>query len=232
MSKQKRSLFFGCFTPQVMVATFVIEVILFIYTFIRYKINNVGRVILAIIICLASFQAAEYLVCTQGTLAILASRAGFVAITFLPSLGLYLMSLLTKPLSKKTLKLLFTGTGLIAAYFLLAPQAFNSYNCTGNYVIFQMGLVQSYAYGLFYHGLLLLTILRGVLFLRTNQKTSKTSPVKFLLLGYLVFMAPVAVITMFHPPIIQAIPSVLCGFALLYAVILVTCLAPSILKKR
>ena len=56
-----------CFSPPVMIATFVIEVSLAIYTLWRYKLNPVTRLTVALLVCLAIFQLAEYNVC-EGAL--------------------------------------------------------------------------------------------------------------------------------------------------------------------
>ena len=56
-----------CFSPPVMLATLAIEITLAIYTFWRYKLNAVTRIAMALLICLALFQWAEYNVC-EGTI--------------------------------------------------------------------------------------------------------------------------------------------------------------------
>lgn len=215
-----------------MVATFLIEVSLALYTVIRYKFNAKNRSILALLLCLATFQIAEYFVCTDTTIAINASRAGYVAITFLPALGLYLMSLLTVPLSRFMNISTFLLTWFVAAYFLVTPNVFTSYVCTGNYVIFQLGHVPSFLYGLFYYALLAMAIVRGILFLVQQPGAKTEDAVHWLLAGYAVFMVPVAILTVLHPDTRQAIPSLLCGFAILLAIILGARIAPLTLEKR
>lgn len=215
-----------------MVATFLIEVSLALYTVIRYKFDARSRSILALLLCLATFQIAEYFVCTNTTIAINASRAGYVAITFLPALGFYLMGLLTVPLSRLVNIGSFFLTWFVAAYFLLAPHVFNSYVCTGNYVIFQLGQIPSFAYGVFYYAFLAFAIGRGIIFLIQQPNAKTVDAVHWLLAGYGVFIVPVAILTVFHPDTRQAIPSLLCGFAILLAIILGARIAPLTLEKR
>lgn len=60
-----------CFSPPVMLATLAIELVLALYTFWRYKLNAVTRIVMALLICLALFQWAEYNVC-EGTFFLIA----------------------------------------------------------------------------------------------------------------------------------------------------------------
>ena len=49
-----------------MLATLVIEIILALHTIWRYKLTPVTRIVVALLVCLALFQWAEYNVC-EGT---------------------------------------------------------------------------------------------------------------------------------------------------------------------
>lgn len=215
-----------------MVATFVLEIALAAYTIYRYKFGPKTRAIVALLVCLAAFQLAEYFVCTNSGIAMGSARAGYVAITALPGLGFYLMGLLTKPLTRKQNLAIIGSTLVVAAYFLLAPQAFDAYRCTGNYVIFQIGMRQAAVYSLFYFGLILASLLRGARFLGSNPEREKARPVQWLLAGYAMFIVPVAILTVLHPDTGKAVPSIMCGFAVTLAVVLVAKVAPLSIKKR
>ena len=83
---------FGCFSPPVMIATFVIEIALAVYVNWRYKFNNITKLAISILFFLAVFQLAEYNVC-EGSFGIDSlswARVGYVAITMLPPLGFHL----------------------------------------------------------------------------------------------------------------------------------------------
>lgn len=232
MIKQKRQLVFGCFTPQVMVATFVIETLLVVYTIVRYKLEAKGRTILAILGCLAAFQLAEYYVCTQSGVAVIAARFGYVAITLLPVLGLYLTGLLTKPLKRRTAIAMFTCAGVIATYYLISPNAFDGYECTGNYVIFQTNLFQAYAYGVYYFGFIGVTIFKAFRHMQNYANAKNYRALYWLLVAYAVFIVPVAILIVFHPDTRRAVPSIMCGFAIAFALIMTARVAPMALKKR
>src|SRR5215467_10311434 len=82
-----------CFSPAVMVATFTIELILAAVVFIRDHVTRFGKTAGFVLILLATFQFAEYRICTAtGDIPVSWSRIGFGAITLLPLAGLYLVS--------------------------------------------------------------------------------------------------------------------------------------------
>jgi hypothetical protein len=74
MRKQK-GIILNCFSPPVMFATMAIETVLAIYTLVRYKMNTIGRLSVATLIALATFQLAEYFVCTGSSSQAVPGRA-------------------------------------------------------------------------------------------------------------------------------------------------------------
>ena len=122
---------------------------------------------------------------------------------------------------------------MFVGYFLLADNAFRGYECTGNYVIFQIGRAQALLYGTYYFGLIFLAILKGLHYIYSASKRSKKLlAVQWLLAGYALFMVPVAILTIIQPDTKDAIPSVLCGFAVTLAIVLGAKIAPLSLKRR
>lgn len=216
-----------------MVITFLVEASLALYTYTKYRLSLKTKLIILLLINLSLFQFAEYFVCTNSTVAIQASRFGYAAITLLPPLGLHLMSELTKPMRKAAVLFMFGAAGSIVAYFLLSPSAFSGYQCTGNYVIFQIGTSEMRLYSLYYFGLIGLSLWKGARYLNTGKARNKKAraAVRWFMAGYMVFLIPVAVLVVFHPNTKRAVPSIMCGFAVSLAVILVAKVAPNTLKK-
>jgi len=92
MKPKSKSVTFNCFSPPVMLATFVVEIIFAAYTVVRYRLNTTGRLVVGMLLALAVFQLCEYHVCGGwGVRASDWSRAGYVAITLLPVLGVHLV---------------------------------------------------------------------------------------------------------------------------------------------
>ena len=231
MFKNKNSVIFGCFSPPVMIATFLFEIGSVMYVLLRYRLSYELRIITALLRNLSIFQLAEYFVCDKSTVAELYSRIGFLAITVLPVLGLHLMVKISKFHIKMKVIVLYLLALSIGIYFLLAPNSFKAYECTGNYVIFQIGHMQAWLYSIYYFGVIAVTVGIGLLQLRKANILIKRN-ILWLIAGYAVFIIPVAILTITHPDSRQAIPSILCGFAVLFAVVLVTKVCRGVLKKR
>lgn len=127
----------ACFTPPVMLATFMIETALAIYVGLRFSSGVFRSLVCVLLLCLASFQLAEHQVCTgPADSAIFWGKLGLAGITLLPALGMHLIGTVTR----KSL-LIPVGYGLAAVYigvFLFVPGATGTAECMGNYVIMQI----------------------------------------------------------------------------------------------
>jgi hypothetical protein len=229
---KKRGVQFNCFSPPVMLATLCIETVLFIYTLIRYKTTPVTRLIMTSVAALAIFQLCEYHVCTgYGFSAEQWSRIGYVAITMLPAVGLHTLYVLAgKPARRLVLVAYATMTAFII-YFLTYHAAFIGYQCTGNYVIFQIGERPALAYGLYYYGWLFGAMGIGMKWANQLKKEgelslAKLQTVRALIIGYLVFLVPTALSNTVKPSTRRGIPSIMCGFAVLFALILTLYVLP------
>lgn len=235
MQKSIKSTTFFCFSPPVMVATFIIEFSLAAYALYRYHLNEVGKLIVAALFALGTFQIAEYFVCGgAGITGNMWSRIGYVAITTLPPLGLHMMLAINRSSSNKLLMLSYGSMAAFMAYFLLSATAFTGYQCTGNYVIFQIGKVPAIMYGIYYYGWLLAALVLGVKFLTTKptQPKNARSMTKALMIGYGVFLIPTALAYSVNPDVRAGIPSVMCGFAVLFALILALYILPHAGTKK
>lgn len=215
-----------CFSPPAMLATFIIEIVLAIYTLIRYKMTTIVRLAAAILALLAVFQLAEFSVCGRSNTSALAwSRVGYVAITLLPPLALHLV-LAIKNKSPRFLLWLAYGTSLgFALFFGLSSQAFAGHVCAGNYAIFQLVHPLGGYYFAYYYGWLLLGI--GLsLYLTINAKQRIREALVLQVFGYLSFLLPTGIVNAVNPQTISGIPSVMCGFAVIYAIILALGIVP------
>lgn len=223
---------FNCFSPPVMLATLTIEFTLAAYTVWRYKMTPLTRLITAMLVFLAVFQMAEYFVCTGSAGHVSQwSRLGFVAITTLPALGLHTMHVLADKPRRRAVALSYASMAGFMAYFLSSPTAFVGHQCTGNYVIFQLGPKVGGTYALAYYYLwLAVGIVLGAKwaneFIHQKRARIKLETVRGLIIGYLVFLVPTAVANTVSPGARAAIPSVMCGFAVLMALILVLYILP------
>jgi hypothetical protein len=231
MSTRKSTTFY-CFSPPVMLATMGIETALLIYTLWRYRLTVIGRLAVAMLVSLAVFQLAEYFVCTgYGFRAEQWSRLGFVAITALPPLGLHMVHALADKPKRLAVRASYLSMVGFMTFFLTYHAAFIGYKCTGNYVIFQIGYPATIAYSIYYYGWLAAGIGLGMrwanqLLEAGNQAKKRLQSVRGLIVGYLIFIIPTALANSVKPETRAGIPSILCGFAVLFAVILVLYIMP------
>ncbi len=228
---------FNCFTPPVMLATIIIEISLATYALWRYKLSNLTRLVAVFLIALATFQVAEYFVCTSASHGEQWSRLGFIAITALPPIGLHLMHMLANKPNRKLVVAGYASMVAFSVFFLLAQNTFNGHQCTGNYVIFQFSQNVTGIYSLYYYAWLLVGIGLGIhwaneLHDKGKAQLKRLQSVRALVAGYFVFLVPTAVANTIRPETRRGIPSIMCGFAVLLALILVLYILPRMAELK
>jgi hypothetical protein len=220
---------FYCFSPPVMALTLLVELALAGWVFVRYRRRSIVIIATIILVLLAAFQLAEFHICTAGgTLGW--ARLGFVAITFLPVLALDLAGRL---IGRR--RLVPMGYCLAAAFVtsaLLMPTAVSGAICGGNYVIFSIAPSFAVLYGLYYFGFLIAGIsfaVRGMM--RSGLPRPTRDALGWLAMGYLSFMVPTGIAYAVSVPWRAAVPSVMCGFAILFALILALRVVPLAMRR-
>lgn len=221
-----------------MIATMAVETVLAIYSVWRYKMTDVTRLAVVMLLALATFQLSEYFVCTgAGSAAVPWSRVGFVAITLLPPLGLHLTHVLAGKSQRRLVYFSYlTMIGFIA-FFLLAPGIFTGHKCNGNYVIFQFTADVTGAYSVYYFGWLAAGIGLGCYWADQlkalgSKAYRQLQSVRGIVIGYLVFLVPSGLSMTIRPDSRRAVPSVLCGFAVFLALILALYILPRAAERR
>lgn len=182
---------------------------------------------------LATFQAAEFMVCRGATgHALRWSQIGYIAITMLPPLGIHLLYAIGNPKKKWLLLPAYAAAAGFIVYFALVGSAINGHACLGNYVIFEVAPAAGTLYGFYYYGLLFVAIWLA-LELRKQVKNRKTKKALLaMVLGYMVFIVPTAAANLVSPNTIRGIPSIMCGFAVLFATVLTFIVMPNTAKER
>lgn len=213
-----------CFSPAVMLATFIIEFFGAIYTLILRRETLFNKIVIATLICLGLFQVAEYQIC-GGALGPTWAKIGLAAIVMLPALGMHLVAILTKQRYFVVMGYIFALA--YAAMFLFAPGMGISASCEGNYVI--VNTTGTTGYGYYYIIFLVLALMQAatVLWRKKHQLTSQERDILiWTLWGYLSFMGPMAVVYAVLPEVRNGTPSIMCGFAVMLALILTFVVAP------
>jgi len=216
-----------------MIVTFLIEMALFLAIFFTKKLNTTTKLICVSLLALAFFQLAEYFVCGGfGVNAMLWSRLGFIAITTLPPLGLHIMYSIV---SKKSSLLVPISYAVMFAWIVLfgfTDHAFSSHACVSNYVIFNLKDGIGYAYSAYYYGILLLGILKAMKLGDMAKNAKHKKALYGMIIGYLVFLIPTAIANTINPETMAGIPSIMCGFAVLFALILYFYIVPLVSKNK
>lgn len=214
-----------CFSPPVMIATFVIELLLAVMLLIRNHKSPFSRGAAFALILLGLFQISEYFICTTPGASQLWPRVGMAAISLLPPTGIYLVSQMSR--KPHFLKLAYAlGIGFVL-YFLLVPKSFVQPICGGNYVVLNVAAGLYWLYAVFYIGFLLLgawEALERIKELKGNGPTKRM--LKWSIVAYASFMLPTAVAYLLYPVSRHAIASIMCGFAVIMAFILAFKIVP------
>lgn len=232
MKNRGRGTVFSCFTPTVMIITFLVEFGYLLYILIRYKMNTLARLVSLLIVLLATFQLAEYFVCEGSHLNVsIWSRIGFVAITLLPPVVIHILHTIAK---KPWNNITGAAYGMAAAWivvFTFLDNAFQGHECTGNYVIFQLlpGLGGLY----FFHYYMWLFIGAYLSYIYARRLKNKDKKSLYMLgIGFAVLLIPTTTVNLIKPETLQGLPSIMCGFAVIFASILVFGVLPRSGKKR
>lgn len=206
-----------------MAATLITEFALAIYTVVVYKMQSHVRVMTSLLCCLALFQVAEYRICT-ASYQWLWTWIGYVAITLLPPLGIHLVTLVSK---NHWLRIgSYLSASIMIACFAIDPIAIRGAVCMGNYVILDAAApVDRYFcwYYVLFLGIGIAEAVRCFWKMRrrnVEQISNYRRLLLWLVISYLSFLLPTGIAYLLHPSVVMAIPSVMCGFAIIMAVIM------------
>ncbi len=203
-----------------MLATFLIEFGFLFYVLWRYKMTTMTRLAAVFLGCLGIFQLAEYMICGGlGLGRVEWVKLGYIAITFLPALGLHMTATVAKVSVRPLLFAAYGSAAAFALFFIGVGNAVSIQECAPNYAVFDMSRLATLIYGIFYYGWLLLTVGLGTYWAR--QKPAKAAVLRWMVAGYAVFIVPTTIANLVDPSTLGAIPSIMCGFAVLCAIILV-----------
>lgn len=223
-----------CFSPAVMLATFVIEVGIALFTLMRYRATRTARLIALLLFALALFQLAEYMVC-EGSLGLSSldwARIGYAAITVLPPLGLHIAMSIAGRVRPRWLGAAYGSAALFVVFFLTIGHGANGQMCLGNYVIFEIAPYAVIPYTLYYYGwLLATTMLIGTMARQVTRAAHRTA-LYWLAGGYVAFIVPTTLANIIDPSTIAGIPSIMCGFAVILALILLFRVIPLVLRRK
>lgn len=223
-----------CFSPPVMLATFVIEVGIALFFLLRYRTTFLARMLMLLLVALATFQLAEFMVCegAWGISSLDWARLGYVAITILPPIGLHIAMTIAGRLERGWLGLAYGAAAAFAGFFLIVGHGMQGQQCLGNYVIFDIAPHAEIPYTIYYYGLLLLAVGKMLGYAKQVSSKAKRQALRWLAIGYGAFIVPTTLVNLVDPSTIAGIPSIMCGFAVILSLIILFKVAPLTLKRR
>lgn len=213
-----------CFTPGVMLATFIIEIVLATYVFVRRRTTFFGRLSVVLLVLLGIFQFAEYQIC-GGLDSVLWAKIGIIAISLLPIIGLHLILMIGG--STRIMKWLYAIGGAMILYIILSPVVITEATCGGNYVIFKGGSALYWLFSVYYFSFLFFGIGQAYRQLeRLKEDKAKRDALYWMIVGYLSFILPLAAVLALYSRTLVGVTSIMCGFAVIFALILAIRVVP------
>lgn len=204
-----------------MLFTLILEFIFALYVIISSKPYRPSAIIIiSLLVCLGIFQLAEFQVCT-GTHTVAWMRLGYTAIALLPALAIHLVSLITKHKLVRNIGYLF-ALGFITV-FLFGTQSIQAATCGGNYILINTsGLIAKTYFPLYYLISLTIAIMEIIWFTITkmHQNRKAVDALWWLLVGLATFLIPTGIVYLLSFAARKGLPSVMCGFAVFFAIIL------------
>lgn len=167
------------------------------------------------------YQFFEFIMCRLNLRYSLIAYFAFAVITFLPPVNLiFIMNFLKKNYRFKFLSFL-PGILFVIYYAFVIPQ-FKVVSCSPLYASYTYPL--GTLYGIFYYLPLIISAVFIFFNLKKNDNKSRTFLKKILFGGHLILMLPVAaafiLLAINSPKLLSIIESIMCKFAIFYAVCL------------
>jgi len=206
-----------CFAPWISLSTFIIEILLAIWVFIKGPkklINQLGAVIL---ILLGLYQLTEFMICLSLH-PLFWGKMAHLTYTFLPALGVHWAFALVK--EKKRLFYVYILPIIFSALVLSSPLFVKSAECSRYFitVLFEWNPIWLWCYGLYYGGFILVSAIILMKAIISENNKSKRKIYSWGFIGLLSFTVPTLIFILFFPMMNIMFPSVLCEFALLFGI--------------
>jgi hypothetical protein len=215
-----------CFSPPVMLATFLLEFGLAFYTIWRYKMTTVTRLAVIGLLSLGVFQLAEFMICGGlGWTNVEWARLGYAAITVLPPLGIHLVVAIAGKKMPILIAAAYATGAAFLVFFLMAQNAVTAETCQPNYAVFNTHYASAWPFMIYYYGWMLTGTYLASRFSKELPKRKKA--LTGMAFGYMIFVLPTTVFNIIDPSTSRGIPSIMCGFAVLFAITLVAWVLPS-----
>jgi hypothetical protein len=116
--------------------------------------------------------------------------------------------------------------GILALIFIFNSHSITQSFCGGNYVIFSGPTALYQFFGAYYFAFLIFAIWESLEMMRKNENQFVRKVLQWFVIGYFSFMAPMGIVYAFYAPARSAVASIMCGFAVLLAIIVAFRIVP------
>ena len=216
------------YSPTLAVGTAAFEIIAagWAFTLVRSKGRGERAVPFTtglILLLLAGYQLTEVAICADVAAAGFLPRLAFVIVTWLPALGLLLVAQIQRPRSRAmygfAIAMLALSAGIVG--WIAVDSSFASASvCNAVYARYAHAQPRFQLYaGYYWVGLLGMTLVSGF-GIRSTKDVRRRQCLGHVLIGTLGFILPSIAVSYFVPATKHALPSVLCHFALILAMLL------------
>lgn len=223
----------SCFSPEAMLVTFLIEFIGAAWVFFRYRLNQVTVLVGLLLIFLGTFQLAEFLICDDPSLeAHMLAQIGYMSITMLPPLGISLAMAIANKRSAVAQFIMYASAAAFVIYWGFFHYSIDSEKCYGNYVFIDSHGHSMWIYGTYYYVFLAIGTSLALYWSFQTKDRLQALALRMLTAGYMIFIIPTIAVALIEPRVDSSIPSVMCGFAVGLALILIFGVIPAAGIKR
>ncbi|MEI7741381.1 MAG: hypothetical protein WCJ29_02650 [bacterium] len=216
-----------CFSPPVILATFLIELGLGIWAFIKYRSSRLGKLAIVLLFLLSFVQLTEWMICKSGPNSNW-TQLNFLGTLFLPVITIDFIGTFLK---RRGFQIAwYSIAAAFAIIIIFSPGIFRGGVCTGRFVALE---TRSQAFDLGYGIYYISSLFYGIGLCLMEWKNPKNrQALGWILGGYAVFIIPTLFVYIFTSITQAAFPSILCGFAILLALILAGKILPAVHAKN
>jgi hypothetical protein len=153
------------------------------------------------------------------------ARVGYGSITLLPALGIHTIVVLAGKKMPLLVGAAYASCIAFVGFYLIGSGAVIGRECASNYAVFSTYPGSSDLFASYYYGWL---VIGTYLALKWGHELPKRrKALQAMAFGYMAFILPTIAFNIVDPSSRRAIPSVMCGFAVIYAVALVSKVMPN-----
>jgi hypothetical protein len=211
------------YSPVLSIATALIEITAAVWVFSGRGRRRFTRPAGLILLLLAGYQIAEAVACSNTT-GSSAARAGFLDILWLPVVGVILVFRLSD-LPKRTVAVLSSGLVAVAVclavWILLEPDFARVSVCTVVLARYENPEPLYRVFGAFYHSGIACMLIGSATIMAGLSDEVRRRHLADILIGTLSFVLPAMLLQVIVPAARGALPSLMCHFALIFALFLV-----------